>query len=59
MAVWQIQSKDGSVLRARTEGTKKQAEKWANDHLIPGSFKIVRDREFKWKNQPEPRKFVD
>lgn len=46
--IWKILTKSG-YLRSRHEGTKAQATKWANAHYIKGSFKIVEDKQFKWK----------
>ncbi len=44
--IWQILT-PGYYLVARTEGTKKQAEKWAKDHF--SVYKIEKDTEFKIK----------
>ena len=41
---WLIMTKTGKYMRACFEGTKKQARKYAEDHYIHGSYKIVKGR---------------
>ena len=51
MAIYKILTKDGGTLRARYEGTKKEAESWADNHYVKGSCIVERDKAFerKWK----------
>lgn len=51
MAIYRIITKHGRALLSRYEGTRKEAEKWAENHYMKGSYKVERDKAFeeKWK----------
>ena len=51
MAIYKILATDEKTIRARYNGTRKEAENWADNHYIKHSWIVERDKEFerKWK----------